>query len=115
MNKREVGSQKENLAISYLKNKGYKIIKQNFYTKFGEIDVIAKDGNTLVFIEVRSRSYDNLGLPEESINKAKQKKIIKTAKIFLNSFNIDYNEIRFDVIAILNENINHIENAFYLE
>ena len=115
MNKREIGKQKEDLAVEYLKRKGYKIIKQNFHTKSGEIDIIAKDKNTLVFIEVRSKSYKDFGTPEETIDKQKQRKIIKTAKIFLKNHNLDYDEIRFDVISILKENINHIENAFYIE
>ncbi|RUM49688.1 MAG: YraN family protein [Hydrogenothermus sp.] len=115
MNKRKIGIQKENLAVNYLKNKGYKIIKQNFYTKYGEIDIIAKNKDTLVFVEVRSKSYNKFGNPEETIDKTKQRKIINTAKVFLKNYNLDFEEIRFDVIAILEENINHIENAFYLE
>lgn len=115
MNRRKIGIQNENLAVNYLKNKGYKIIKQNFYTKYGEIDIIAKDKDILVFIEVRSKSYNKFGTPEETINQIKKRKIINTAKVFLRNYNFNFEEIRFDVIAILEENINHIENAFCLE
>ncbi|RMA97647.1 YraN family protein [Hydrogenothermus marinus] len=112
MNKRHIGKEKENIAKEYLKNKGYQILATNFYSKFGEIDIIAKDKNTLVFIEVRSKSYEAFGLPEETIDKPKIQKIIKTAQLFIEKENIDYDEIRFDVISILNDKINHIESAF---
>jgi putative endonuclease len=115
MNKRKIGEKKEKIAEEFLKNKGYKIVKRNFTTKYGEIDIIAKKENTIVFVEVRSKSYDTFGTPEETINKSKQRKIIKTAQYFLDTNkHLNYEEVRFDVISILEENINHIENAFYL-
>jgi len=114
MNKRKIGFEKENKAVEYLKSKGYKILKQNFYTKYGEIDIIAKKNKTLVFIEVRSKSESSFGYPEETITGSKQRKIIKTANVFLKTFKGEYEEIRFDVISILKDKINHIENAFWL-
>ena len=113
MNKREQGSHYETMASEYLKNKGYKIITQNFFSKNGEIDIIAKDTDTLVFCEVKYRSNTRYGLPEEAVDYRKQDKIRKTAAYYLyrNNFPVE-TRVRFDVIAVLGEKITHIEDAF---
>lgn len=113
MNKREQGSHYETMAAEYLKNKGYKIITQNFFSKNGEIDIIAKDTDTLVFCEVKYRSNARYGLPEEAVDYRKQDKIRKTAAYYLyrNNFPVE-TRVRFDVIAVLGEKITHIEDAF---
>ena len=113
MNKREQGSHYETMAAEYLKNKGYKIITQNFFSKNGEIDIIAKDTDTLVFCEVKYRSNTRYGLPEEAVDYRKQDKIRKTAAYYLyrNNFPVE-TRVRFDVIAVLGEKITHIEDAF---
>ena len=113
MNKREQGSHYETMAAEYLKNKGYEIISQNFFSKNGEIDIIAKDTDTLVFCEVKYRSNARYGLPEEAVDYRKQDKIRKTAAYYLyrNNFPVE-TRVRFDVIAVLGEKITHIEDAF---
>lgn len=115
MNKREIGKQKEQQALEFLQKKGYRILCQNFRTKVGEIDIVAKDNNTIVFIEVRSRGYDTLGSPEESVDRRKQSKIIKVASLFLSTYTQEYESVRFDVVAIVNDKIVHIENAFWVD
>ena len=113
MNKREQGSHYETMAAEYLKNKGYEIILQNFFSKNGEIDIIAKDTDNLVFCEVKYRSNTRYGLPEEAVDYRKQDKIRKTAAYYLyrNNFPVE-TRVRFDVIAVLGEKITHIEDAF---
>ena len=113
MNKREQGSHYATMAAEYLKNKGYEIISQNFFSKNGEIDIIAKDTDTLVFCEVKYRSNARYGLPEEAVDYRKQDKIRKTAAYYLyrNNFPVE-TRVRFDVIAVLGEKITHIEDAF---
>ena len=113
MNKREQGSHYETMAAEYLKNKGYEIITQNFFSKNGEIDIIAKDTDTIVFCEVKYRSNTRYGLPEEAVDYRKQDKIRKTAAYYLyrNNFPVE-TRVRFDVIAVLGEKITHIEDAF---
>lgn len=112
MNKRSLGKEKEDIAANYLKEKGYEILERNFYTKYGEIDIIAYKDDTIVIVEVRSLSRKKFGLPQESITQAKIKKILKTAQHYLYQKNLLDKSIRFDVLAIYQNQINHIENAF---
>ncbi len=115
MDRRKKGETAEKQAVSFLIENGYEILDRNFSSKFGEIDIVAKKNNTLVFIEVRSRSSNFYGSPEESINLRKVKKIIKTAQFYLLTKKTDYEEIRFDIISILHNNISHIKNAFDMD
>ena len=102
----------EEKAISYLKKHGYKILKTNFRTNIGEIDIIAKDGKEYVFVEVKFRSSDYFGRPSEAVNIYKQRKIRNVATIYINKNRL-FNEIcRFDVIEVLGNEINHIQNCF---
>ncbi|HDH53078.1 MAG TPA: YraN family protein, partial [Nitrospirae bacterium] len=70
-----LGQKGEELAVKYLRKKGYKIIKQNYKTKIGEIDIIANDGGTLVFVEVKTRESIAYGMPFEAVNSYKRRKI----------------------------------------
>ena len=115
MDKKSSGKAAENIAASFLEKKGYKILERNFYSKFGEIDIIAKDKDTLVFVEVRSKSYSSFGNPEETVNIFKVKKILKTAQFYILKKNPDFKEIRFDIISFLHNNISHIKNAFDMD
>ena len=90
----------ENIALKYLEKYKLTLVKQNFRTRFGEIDLIMKDGETLTFVEVRYRKNATYGSPCESVNTSKQKKIIKSAEIFLMQNNGWHLNSRFDVIAI---------------
>ncbi len=76
------GKAGEEIARKYLEGKGYKIIKQNYRTKYAEIDLVAKKGNELVFIEVRTKKGENFGTPEETINGKKLKKLWGNAKAY---------------------------------
>lgn len=109
----------ENLALKYLLKNHLTLVKRNFRSRFGEIDLIMKDGDTLTFIEVRFRKNTSHGSSSESVNISKQKKIIKTAEIFLMQNNGWHLDSRFDVIAIspmrllpLTHNIDWYKAAF---
>jgi len=107
----------EEIACGLLKEKGYDIVKRNFRFGHGEIDIIAKKDEMLVFVEVKTRTNDEFGPPEMAVTKSKQKQIIRIAKAYLYVNNITEIQCRFDIIAVLMENfnnpaVNHIENAF---
>ena len=79
----KLGEEGEKLAIDYLKEKGYKIIRHNYKTPIGEIDIIASEGDTLVFIEVKTRESIRYGLPFEAVNNSKRRKITNVALLYL--------------------------------
>lgn len=111
------GHEWEQLAESFLQQKGLKTLKRNFYCRLGEIDLVMKDGQTLVFTEVRYRSRDSHGSGAESVTRSKQKRIIRAAQIFLQSQPHHPNqECRFDVVSIGKQQgeirINWIHSAF---
>ena len=111
---KEVWVSGETLAVNFLKKQGYKILQQNYKNKIGEIDIICfnKKENEIIFVEVKSRSSYEFGLPSEAVDFAKQQKIIKTAQVFLTKNNLLNAKIRFDVIEVVNKEINHIKYAF---
>ena len=107
---RKLGKYYEKIAKKYLKKKGYKIISENFRTRFGEIDLIALKNKTLIFVEVKG-GKDYWGEPAYRVNKKKWDKIIKTAKAFLKFNDIDYEEVRIDIISVHEDGkIVHFEN-----
>jgi len=110
---KEIGIKGEALAKEYLQKKGYKILETNFKNKIGEIDIIAKHNNILIFVEVKTRESIKFGHPREAVNFYKQQKIRNVSISYL-KFNGLYDKIsvRFDVIDIVGNNITHIENAF---
>jgi len=116
LNNRELGRQGEEKAVAYLKKRGYNILAQNYYTRFGELDIVCKKGDNLVFVEVKARRGTRYGSPEEAITTRKIEHLRKAAAVYLESVKPLFREIRFDVIAILMENekeqINHIKHAF---
>ncbi|SMB93923.1 putative endonuclease [Desulfonispora thiosulfatigenes DSM 11270] len=99
--KKSLGMKGELIAIQELEKRGYKILARNFSCKIGEIDIIAKENETLVFIEVRSRNKDDFGLPQETINYKKQSKVRKVAEYFLVKNNLQNVECRFDAVGIV--------------
>lgn len=112
MNKRKVGTCYEKYAGAYLAHLGYEILEYNFRCRSGEIDIIAKDGNTLVFCEVKFRSSNLCGEPEEAVNLKKQRVISRCARFYLalkRQWNVN---CRFDVIAICGNKIRLHQNAF---
>ena len=113
INKRSIGTAYEKLAGEYLKRQGYEIIEYNFRCHIGEIDLIAKDGDYLVFIEVKYRSGNQTGNPLEAVTRSKQRTISKVALFYLMTHG--YGEdtcCRFDVVAILGDKIRLVRNAF---
>lgn len=97
----DFGKKGEKAAASFLKKQGYRILKKNFSTAIGEIDIIAEQRGVLVFIEVKSRVDQAFGHPSMAVTPAKQKKIAQTARSFLAKHNVKDREIRFDVVSVL--------------
>lgn len=116
--KQKFGQYGEALAARYLKKLGYKILCVNYRTRFGEIDIIAKDKETVVFVEVKSRSSSAYGGPKYAITPAKRKKISINALHYLKSTDQMNAKARFDVVTVLSENrkadVEIIKNAFEL-
>ncbi len=107
------GEAAENLAAAYLQRAGLKLVERNYRCRFGEIDLIARDGATLVFVEVRMRSSERFGGAAASITRAKQQKLLRTARHYLAGI-ARPPQCRFDAMLI-NGNTNAIEwlkNAF---
>lgn len=96
----EVGKNGEKIATQFLKNLGYEILVKNFKCKIGEIDIIAKDKEEIVFIEVKTRKVLNCGLPSEAVDENKQKHFYKSAEFFLYKHNLMNSFCRFDVIEV---------------
>lgn len=112
---RQKGYKYEEKAAVYLQEKGYIIVEQNFYTFFGEIDLIARDNETIVFVEVKYRKSIKNGYPQEAVTYQKKQRIIKSAQYYLYRHNALEKPCRFDVIAIAGEEFLHIENAFEIK
>ncbi|MFC1666609.1 YraN family protein [Candidatus Omnitrophota bacterium] len=115
----DTGKRGEDLAVSYLKKQGYKIIEKNYKTKQGEIDIIGRHRGCVCFVEVRARNTRRFGLPEDSINRKKQTQIAKVALSYIKRFGLEEENCRFDVVSV--ENVNSISpklkllrNAFEL-
>lgn len=112
MNTKVLGASGEVRASNFLEKKGYKILQKNYASKIGEIDLIAMQNKTIVFVEVKMRSSKLFGRPCEAVNYSKQQKIRKVALGFLKQTKNLETPCRFDVIEIIGEKIRHIENAF---
>ncbi|SKA60375.1 putative endonuclease [Eubacterium uniforme] len=113
MNKRFIGTVYEKIAADILTKNGYKIIEFNYRCRIGEIDIIAKDGKYLCFIEVKYRTNGIHGNPLEAITKSKVKTIINVARTYLKHKGYSENiPIRFDAIAIMGDDVKLIKNAF---
>ena len=109
----ENGRKGEDLAVKFLEDKGIKVICRNFRYRSGEIDIIAQDNDTLVFIEVKTWTKLGIEALEYGINSKKQQRIIKTAKYFLLvNRKYRYMAIRFDVIFVTPQGITHLASAF---
>lgn len=99
-NKQLVGRWGEQIAAEYLTAKGWKVVDCNVRTLYGELDVIAQDGEVLVFVEVKTRTSRAFGLPEEAVTKLKKKHILESAQAFLQSHPEFDGDWRIDVIAV---------------
>lgn len=99
--KRKIGVAGESIAEHFLRQQGYVIIEKNFYYRHGEIDIVAKEGTTLVFIEVKTRRTERFGSPEESVTPKKQELLRRTAEGYVASKNLPETECRFDVVSVV--------------
>ena len=112
------GAQSENLAIWYLKKNGYKIIERNYRNQIGEIDIIAKEKKTIVFVEVKSRRSIRYGSPKWAVTAKKQRQISMVALYYLKTTGQTDAKARFDVVAITSNRdeprIEIVKNAFEL-
>ncbi|RKY38894.1 MAG: YraN family protein [Candidatus Omnitrophota bacterium] len=97
---RELGQWGEEVAVKFLRKKGCRIIAQNYASPWGEIDIIAKEKRCLVFVEVKTRSSSRFGLPQEAVDRRKQKQISKSALYYLSTHQLLNTPARFDVVSI---------------
>lgn len=112
MNKRKLGMEKEKTACEFLKNRGYEILDRNFYSRYGELDLVCKKGDYLVFVEVKYRKKTDFGYPSEAVTRKKQSAMLHTARYYMYKNRIsDSTPCRFDVVCILDEEISIIENC----
>lgn len=108
---RKVGFFGERRAAKYLKKSGYVILERNFKCPFGEVDIIAGKNDTICFVEVKTRSSDYFGAPNQAVDLQRQKRYINSARYYFAGREINC-VVRFDIIEITKEGVNHIENAF---
>ncbi|MBM4276913.1 MAG: YraN family protein [Deltaproteobacteria bacterium] len=118
MQKKELGKKGEEIALRFLKKNGYRILEKNYICKMGEMDIIGKEKDTLVFIEVKTRTSTEFGPPQLAVNSRKQKQLSRVALNYLNEKRLKDVKARFDVVAILlrqkEEEIELIRDAFDL-
>lgn len=115
----KMGKKGEDIAVRYLESRGYKILGRNYRSRYGEIDIIAEKGACIVFVEVKTRRAGTPFIAAEAVDTIKQKKIIKTAMMYLSQTDAGL-QPRFDVIAVsfdkklgrCDYTVDHIENAF---
>lgn len=121
MEKKEIGNWGEDAACRHLQEQGNTILVRNYHSRYGEIDIIATDGEYTAFVEVKTRKSSNFGTPAEFVTPQKQKKLIKTAQVYLGDVQ---SAVRFDVAEVFYhiqgetpvlERVNYIENAFGVE
>ena len=112
MNRRRIGSEGEALARELLAGEGARILEANYRRPTGEIDIIARQGRTLLFVEVKRRSSTRFGRPAEAVDREKQTHILRTALLYMQEKGMMDAPARFDVIEVLPDGIRHIENAF---
>lgn len=113
----DLGKKGEKIAYMYLRKKGYEILATNFRFEKTEIDIICRKDKVVVFVEVKTRTDDAHGNPEEAVDTKKQEKIVKTAERFI-QVNDMLGEVRFDVISVLladgkKEKVHHVLDAFF--
>lgn len=111
----KIGKMGEDLALKYLAQLGYKILKRNFKSKLGEIDIIAKDKEEIVFIEVKTRTNNKYGKPAEAVNKIKKEHIKNAGIYYIYSNKLNNKSIRFDVIEVYLASKNYIHHIKQIE
>jgi putative endonuclease len=111
-----IGNKGEDIAASYLQNKGYEIVERNLRLEAGEIDIIARDKHTLVFVEVKTRSTAAFGSGAEAVNLKKQQNMLACAELYTIKNNLEKEPVRIDVIEIMlcKNTIRHIKDAIVI-
>jgi putative endonuclease len=116
--RKTIGARGEEIAAGFLEKQNFRIIQRNFRCRCGEVDIIARDGGTLVFVEVKTRRNASYGLPQLAVTPFKQRQISKAALTYLSKNGLMKEDARFDVISVLlldsSPVIDHIRNAFDL-
>ena len=112
VHKKVLGKKGEKLVEAYLKKQGCKILKRNFRSPFGEADLVVADGEEIAFVEVKTRTNDGFSTPAAAVTKEKQKRYRQIAKYYMANVGEEI-AVRFDVVEVLGEEINHIIGAFY--
>jgi putative endonuclease len=116
--RRDLGRRGEDLAHGYLRRRKYVIVARNYRPSTGapgEIDIIAREGDKLVFVEVKTRTNDAVAFPERAVDEDKRRYLIRTARDYARRANVDWNDVRFDVISISGikrPSIQHMKDAF---
>jgi len=108
------GSEAEARACDVLRAAGYRIVARNWRSRFGEIDIIARDGETLAFVEVKARARDDYGGPAAAVDRAKQRRLTLTAALFFQETDCDL-PARFDVITLMSEDTQILKDVFRIE
>lgn len=112
----ELGKKGEQLAVDFLLKNGYDILERNYRFNKAEVDIIAKQNDTLAIIEVKTRSTTDFGNPQDFLKPKQIQRLVKAVDQYVNVNSLDL-EVRFDIIAIVKKgtgfNIEHLENAFY--
>jgi len=113
----ETGKTGELLAKEHLMQKGYTILEQNWRYKRSEVDLIARIGNTFVFIEVKTRNTEFFGMPESFVTDKKQEQLAKAAEAYCTEYADDNMDVRYDIIAVIlnahEKKVQHFEDAFF--
>jgi len=117
INKKTIGEKGEEIACKALEKEGYRILEKNFRCRQGEIDIIAEDKGVICFIEVKARSSDKFGLPEEAVTYWKQRKLWTVAVIYLGKKRIESRDMRFDIVSVdlRTKEARIIRNAFEVD
>ncbi|MBR2779133.1 MAG: YraN family protein [Firmicutes bacterium] len=102
--KKKLGMEGEERAAVYLDHKGYELLERNFRCRWGEIDIIALDGETLCFIEVKTRNSVRHGLPAEAVGRRKMMRLQRCAHVYMERFGGRYRDVRFDVVEVIKLN-----------
>ncbi len=110
--KKIIGIEGENRAVSHLESLGFEILERNYRYKRAEIDIIAMKSNLLLFVEVKARKNNHFGNPEEFVSNSQKKLIIEAADDYIHAINWQKN-IRYDIIAITGKELEHFKDAFY--
>lgn len=116
----DIGDQGEELAATYLEEKGFRILESNYHFERNEVDLVCLDsqkGGEIVFVEVKTRSGENYGVPEESVTEEKKESLIEVARAYLHERKLEGAPARFDVVGVLltgkEPDIKHYKNAFW--